>query len=131
MRQQGALGRGQFLRPLLNLSRTDLVAYAQANNLTWIEDPSNGDIGFDRNFLRHQVVPMLQKRWPGMTQALLRVTAQSNAQQSLLQHLVEEFTDEVPLSKLPDDLSSRQLWLRTYLAVRGHFELSDRACQNG
>ena len=127
MRQQGALGRGQFLRPLLNLSRTDLVAYAQANNLTWIEDPSNGDIGFDRNFLRHQVVPMLQKRWPGMTQALLRVTAQSNAQQSLLQHLVEEFTDEVPLSKLPDDLSSQQLWLRTYLAVRGHFELSDRA----
>ena len=127
MRQQGTLGKGQFLRPLLNLSRADLVAYARANNLTWIEDPSNGDVGYDRNFLRHQVVPMLQKRWPGMTQALLRVTAQSNAQQSLLQHLLEEFTDEVPLSKLPDDLNDQQLWLRTYLALRGHFELSDRA----
>lgn len=127
MRQQGALGPGQFLRPLLNLSRADLVAYAQACNLTWIEDPSNGDIAFARNFLRHQVVPMLQKRWPSMTQALLRVTAQTNAQQALLQHLIEEFTDEVPLSKLPQDSASQLLWLRTYLSLRGHFEMSDRA----
>ena len=127
MRHQGDLGLGQFLRPLLNLSRSDLVAYAQASNLTWIEDPSNGDIRFDRNFLRHQIVPMLQKRWPGITQALLRVTGQTSAQQALLRHLIKDLADEVPFNKLPDDTASQLLWLRTYLSVRGHFAVSDRA----
>ena len=127
MRQKGDFGLGQFIRPLLNLSRSDLVAYAQASNLTWIEDPSNGDTGFDRNFLRHQIVPMLQKRWPGITQALLRVTGQTNAQHALLQHLIEDLADEVPLNKLPDDSASQLLWLRIYLSVRGHFTMSDRA----
>jgi len=130
MRQQGALGEGQFLRPLLNCSRSELVAYAQSIDASWIEDPSNADIRFDRNFLRHQIIPkfipMLQKRWPGVTQAILRVAANAQAQNTLLQNLIEPFADEVPLNQLPSDRASRLLWLRTYLALRGHHEISDR-----
>jgi tRNA(Ile)-lysidine synthase len=58
------LGNGALLRPLLNFSRADLQAYAQQYALQWIEDPSNEDQRFDRNFLRETVLPQLTQRWP-------------------------------------------------------------------
>jgi tRNA(Ile)-lysidine synthase len=59
-----ALGSEQLLRPLLPLTRRELVDYAQANELAWVEDDSNLDISFDRNYCRHSVLPVLAKRWP-------------------------------------------------------------------
>jgi len=49
-----------------------LLAYAQSNALRWIDDPSNAEHGPDRNFLRHQVLPLLQQRWPQASAALAR-----------------------------------------------------------
>jgi tRNA(Ile)-lysidine synthase len=54
------------VRPLLAVSR-QLQAYAQAQGLTWIEDPSNVDTQFSRNYLR-QVMPQLTARWPQASQ---------------------------------------------------------------
>ncbi|PTQ90665.1 tRNA lysidine(34) synthetase TilS [Agitococcus lubricus] len=51
-------------RPLLTLTKGDILAYAQAQQLSWIEDESNGHLRFDRNFLRQQVFPILRARWP-------------------------------------------------------------------
>ncbi len=65
-----ALGLGQLWRPLLAVPRTELLAYAQAQGLQWLEDPSNQDLEFDRNQLRHQVLPALQARWPQARAAL-------------------------------------------------------------
>jgi tRNA(Ile)-lysidine synthase len=65
-------GRGWLWRPLLGLSRAQLLAYAEANGLHWIEDPSNSDTRFDRNFLRRQVLPLLRERWPHADAALAR-----------------------------------------------------------
>ncbi len=59
-------------RPLLNQPRAALLAYAQANALHWIEDPSNAEHGPDRNFLRHRVLPLLRERWPQAGAALAR-----------------------------------------------------------
>ncbi|RLA48164.1 MAG: tRNA lysidine(34) synthetase TilS [Gammaproteobacteria bacterium] len=58
------LGAGTLLRPLLNLNRETLLQYAQAKGLQWVEDGSNLSCQFDRNFLRHEVVPQLKFRWP-------------------------------------------------------------------
>lgn len=58
------LGAGYLARPLLGISRLDLEQYAQALHLSHITDESNLDITFDRNYLRHKVVPSLQARWP-------------------------------------------------------------------
>ena len=55
---------GKLWRPLLHLSREQLEAYASEEGLTSIEDPSNADIEFDRNFLRKRVIPLLEERWP-------------------------------------------------------------------
>jgi tRNA(Ile)-lysidine synthase len=58
------LGLGEILRPLLPYPRKDLEAYAAEQELQWIEDESNQDTTFDRNFLRQKVVPVLAERWP-------------------------------------------------------------------
>ena len=60
-----ALGRGQLLRPLLSVTRSDIEDYARAHELAWSDDPSNADPAFDRNYVRHHVLPVLQARWPG------------------------------------------------------------------
>ncbi|GAB3386365.1 tRNA lysidine(34) synthetase TilS [Lysobacter fragariae] len=72
MRAWRQFGRGWLWRPLLGHARADLLAYAQANGLRWIEDPSNTDACFDRNFLRQQVLPLLRERWPHADAAFAR-----------------------------------------------------------
>lgn len=61
-----------ILRPLLDLSRAELAAYARARQLRWVEDPANRQAAYDRNFLRHQVLPLLRQRWPGAPAAVAR-----------------------------------------------------------
>lgn len=56
---------GWHLRPLLGYSRQMLEGWARDQGLTWIADPSNDSRRFDRNFLRHDVLPLLGERWPG------------------------------------------------------------------
>lgn len=58
------LGRGRLYRPLLAVGREQLHAYARAQQLSWIDDESNLDTRFDRNYLRREVLPLLQRRWP-------------------------------------------------------------------
>lgn len=64
MRRQRKFDDGELLRPLLGLARSQLLAYANSHGLAWRDDPSNNDDGPDRNFLRRQVLPLLQQRWP-------------------------------------------------------------------
>jgi tRNA(Ile)-lysidine synthase len=65
MPRQRALGEGTLLRPLLSIPRAKIYQWARAWQLDWVEDPSNADCTFDRNFLRHEIVPAIEKRWPG------------------------------------------------------------------
>jgi len=65
-------GKGYHLRPLLGVSREQLHDYARRNGLSWVEDPSNRNQRFDRNFMRHRVLPLLAERWPGIKKTLAR-----------------------------------------------------------
>lgn len=64
-----------ILRPLLDVPRTALEAYAQFHDLRWIEDESNLDLAYDRNFLRHHIFPELEKRFPASRTTLARSAA--------------------------------------------------------
>ncbi|RMF96675.1 MAG: tRNA lysidine(34) synthetase TilS [Gammaproteobacteria bacterium] len=72
IRELSRFGRGWLLRPLLGCSRRCLADYAAAAGLRWIEDPSNADLGPDRNYLRHEVIPRLRARWPSAAQTAAR-----------------------------------------------------------
>ena len=65
IRERRPFGRGWLLRPLLDVPRRDLRAWLEQRGATYIEDPSNADAGFDRSFLRNEVLPLLRGRWPG------------------------------------------------------------------
>lgn len=62
----------RLLRPLLALPREALQAYAQAHGLVWIDDPTNADLRYDRNYLRAEVLPRLKARWPAAARTALR-----------------------------------------------------------
>ncbi|HRY16619.1 MAG TPA: tRNA lysidine(34) synthetase TilS, partial [Candidatus Competibacteraceae bacterium] len=66
------LGPGWLLRPLLDVDRSGLLAYALKHDLRWIEDVSNIDTDFDRNYLRHRILPLLRERWPAVARNLAR-----------------------------------------------------------
>ncbi len=66
------LGQGWLLRPLLDVDRAELRAYADDQQLHWIDDASNADPGFDRNYLRHRIMPLLRERWPATNRVLAR-----------------------------------------------------------
>lgn len=87
MRSWRAFGPGWLWRPLLETSRGDLQAYARAHGLTWIEDPSNAQTELDRNFLRHEVLPLLAQRWPHAATAFARSASLSaDATDLLMRH---------------------------------------------
>lgn len=63
---------GSMLRPLLEVTRRQILDYAVEHGLQWVEDPSNQSSDFDRNFLRNQVVPLLRQRWPSLDKTVTR-----------------------------------------------------------
>lgn len=83
------LGAGHAVRPLLEVPRKALEAYAASQGLGWVEDPSNSDSGFARNFLRQDILPRLAARWPGASAVLARAAAHQAEAQALLQELAE------------------------------------------
>lgn len=84
------LGQGRLLRPLLGVSRTALEDYAGRHGLDWVEDPSNQDAHYSRNFLRHHVLALLQTRWPQAQASLARSAAHLGEAQQLLDELAAE-----------------------------------------
>ncbi len=81
------LSAGYLVRPLLDASRGELEAYAHEHQLKWIEDPSNTDPRFSRNYLRHRVLPALTERWPQAVTSLARTAEHLSEAQGLLDEL--------------------------------------------
>lgn len=63
---------GEHARPLLEMTRSQLEEYAQEHKLQWIEDESNNNERYDRNYIRHNTLPALKKRWPAVFKNLAR-----------------------------------------------------------
>jgi len=72
MPESCCFSKGLMIRPLLGVTREQLSTYATQHNLDWVEDTSNLDTRFDRNYLRHEIVPRLQARWPGTLKNVAR-----------------------------------------------------------
>lgn len=80
-------GDGWLIRPLLQFSRDAMTAYAERHQLHFITDPSNEDQQFDRNFVRHTLLPLIRQRWPAATQTLARAASHSQSATELLASL--------------------------------------------
>jgi tRNA(Ile)-lysidine synthase len=70
-------GPGWHARPMLGFTRREIEDWAREQRLSWLEDPSNADCALDRNYLRHEVLPALRKRWPAAPRTVARVAEQA------------------------------------------------------
>lgn len=123
-----AFGPGVMHRPFLRFSRSTLQLYADVHRLTWMDDPSNLDTSLDRNYLRREVIPRMQERWPGMAKTLARSGRHCAEAQKIIDRQVESWSEPVMdlsrntilISKLTEFAQAEQrLILRHWIQRRG------------
>jgi len=99
------VGQVPLHRPWLTTPRLELEVYAAERQLTWVDDESNVDERFDRNFLRQRLLPLIAQRWPGWRDTVTR-SARHSAQASAL---LAEQTD-VYLQRWLEQAGDDQAW---------------------
>jgi tRNA(Ile)-lysidine synthase len=115
------------VRPLLGVSRAEIVACANRRGLEWIEDESNADERLARNFLRRRIGPLLEGRWPRWREALARAAGHFGRVDALERALLREFLaarglrapSEAKLVEMLRQLSSPRPDSRTEIAHDG------------
>ena len=95
IRKKAKFGKGLLFRPLINIPREAIEQYAKLNDIKWIEDPSNKNIDFDRNYLRNNIVPSIKKRWPNAQKTITRLSSLAENNQKLLHELAKEDIGEI------------------------------------
>jgi tRNA(Ile)-lysidine synthase len=88
-------GQGTLLRPFLHIRKQLIDRYASAQQLSWVEDPTNNESIYDRNFLRRQVLPLLKQRWPSCDQTVARAASHCAEAYALLADIASETFAEV------------------------------------
>ena len=71
MPRERAIGVATLYRPMLTLTKQQILNYASENHLKWIEDPTNQDDTFDRNYIRHNLVPVIMNRFANAENAII------------------------------------------------------------
>lgn len=114
--------RERLLRPFLGVARDELLAYARSHQLNWIEDDSNSDVRYTRNFLRQEVLPLIASRFPRARGQLAAAAARFSEAESLLDDLAavdlgdaREFPVSMTLLRNLSDARARNL-LRAMLS---------------
>jgi tRNA(Ile)-lysidine synthase len=99
--QRTGLGERWLLRPLLSEPRSELEAFARASAVAWVDDDSNVDQRFDRNYLRQRVLPLLRERWPAVATVVARSAANlADAQDVLREQALADLARLAPRGPL-------------------------------
>jgi len=102
--ERRSLGKGVLHRPFMKLKRAQLEEYASQNSLEWVQDPSNRNIQFDRNYIRARVLPVLLERWPGALERLADSIARLGEDSQIIVAWLNEHLDPVLVSRWKLDL---------------------------
>ena len=138
MPAERALGRGRLVRPMLGLERSRIETLARDWALTWCEDSSNQDTRFDRNYLRHEVMPALEARWPRSGSRIARSAGHCREADRLLGELAAQDARDaasgqgISVEALRDlDRDRCQQLLRHLLIRHGHQPPGERRLASG
>jgi tRNA(Ile)-lysidine synthase len=85
---------GRLVRPMLNISRIEVEQYCHGRHLSFVTDPTNSDTKFDRNFLRHEVVPVIKRRFPQIVTGAVRVSENLRDDLQLLDDYLAELIEK-------------------------------------
>jgi len=124
---------GWLLRPLLDIPQQDILNIARSENLSWVDDPSNVDERFDRNYLRQTIFPALTKSWPQTAKIMTRAAQQQAENQMLLEALavqdlgLAKMTTVLPVEKLVQLDEPRQRNALRYWLEQNQLRMPSRA----
>lgn len=139
MPQLKEFGESYLARPLLEYNRQQIISYAKDKKLQWINDDSNDDLRFDRNYLRHEILPLLKQRWPALAKTLNRVVSHQSETSQLLSDLavddlsqvIHESTDALNTNKLLLLSEARQKnVIRFWISEKGFLMPSNKKMKN-
>ena len=91
---------GIFIRPLLSVWRSEIMEYAAANGLSWVEDSSNGKLIYQRNKIRRQLIPEIERSYnPRFKEALLRLSQIADQQRDFMERMMEELPVKIAIAE--------------------------------
>lgn len=95
MPEISGFGKSRLLRPLLSYSKEAITSFAMQHNLVWLDDESNQNTNFDRNFIRHELMPLIKKHWPGVVSNIARTTRHCAAAKQFITENIQKIYDEI------------------------------------
>jgi tRNA(Ile)-lysidine synthase len=98
----------ELRRPLLAMSKKEIEAYAKEHKLSWVEDESNTQLRYDRNFMRHEVLPLFASRSPQVAESLARSASYLQEQQAVMEMFISQMLADF-IGNEPGTLSIKRL----------------------
>lgn len=83
------MGKATLVRPMLQVLRSQIKDYADKKGLSWVEDDSNADSKYSRNFIRNDVIPLLETRWKSVVSTITSLTEKAAEAETLLSEIAE------------------------------------------
>lgn len=93
-------GNTLIMRPMLSLDKAEIVTFADNEMLQWVDDESNQQNSFDRNFLRNEIIPHLLDRWPQLTKTVGRSAALCAEQSELVNDSAQRYFEDCKRTNL-------------------------------
>ena len=128
MEAERPIARGMLLRPLLSVSREQIESYAHHFDLPYIDDESNDDVSFDRNWWRHELLPLLNARYPQASQSVMKTISILQTEHQLLNDLIDPIYQQVvdKQGRLDSNKLRRQTWSIQCQLIRKWLEQHER-----
>ncbi|MGR8947149.1 MAG: tRNA lysidine(34) synthetase TilS [Gammaproteobacteria bacterium] len=134
IRASQSFGNGFLIRPMLTIPKESINRYVAQHEIAFISDPSNANEQYDRNYLRHSVVPVLRKRWPKIAENVAHAagvqqiiaTELDNKASEILAAISGDTDGDVSLEALNNLSSGQRFWFFRHWCVRRHLGLPER-----
>ena len=97
------LGKGYVIRPFLNISKKDIMQYLELNKIKYIQDSSNIDNSFDRNFLRNEIFPVLNERWNDFSKRVFKTSQLIEERNTNFSNLLKNNYKDLVKNKINND----------------------------
>ncbi|MFT5592245.1 MAG: tRNA(Ile)-lysidine synthase [Oceanicoccus sp.] len=119
---------GRLLRPLLSITREQIETYATEFALPFVQDESNVDVSFDRNWWRHELLPMLNARYPQANQSIVKTISILQTEHALLNDLIDPIYQQMVdnQGRLDSNKLARQTWSIQCQLIRKWLEKNNR-----
>ena len=108
---------GFLCRPMLDYKKQDIVSYAEQHQLQWVDDESNQQQRYDRNYLRHSVLPLLEKRWPSVQKNFSKSAELLGEAQFLMDEMAESDIQSLYFINETGAIEQDKLLLKPVLAL--------------